>query len=325
MIIATGFEPSWEESFCVGEPSDSHTNSKIAAAFRIQSMKIGIGLPATIPNVPWDLVLEWAKRADNDSFSTLGIIDRLVYPNYEPMMTLAAVASVTERVRLMTTILIAPLRNTAVLAKQAATLDRISGGRLTLGLAIGGREDDFLAAGVPYKTRASKFEEQLRLMKRVWSGEAIGEGVGKIGPPPVQPVGPEILIGGYSPAAVSRASRFADGFIAAGGQDPQRVASIYKSVQDSWKAAGRKGQPRLVCAAYYALGANAADRGSLYIRNYYGFLGPMVDNIARGILSTQSAVRSVIKSLSEIGADELVLWPCIPDLKQVDLASKCLD
>lgn len=215
-------------------------NSKIAAAFRIHSMKVGIGLPSTIPNVCSDLVLEWAKRADNDRFSSLGIIDRLVYPNYESMMTLAAVASVTERARLMTTILIAPLRNTAVLAKQAATLDRISGGRLTLGLAIGGREDDFLAAAVPYKTRARRFEEQLRLMKRVWSGEAIGEGVGKIGPPPVQPRGPEILIGGYSPAAVLRASRFADGFIAAGGQDPQRVASIYRSVQDSWKAAGRK-------------------------------------------------------------------------------------
>jgi alkanesulfonate monooxygenase SsuD/methylene tetrahydromethanopterin reductase-like flavin-dependent oxidoreductase (luciferase family) len=288
-------------------------------------MKVGIGLPATIPNVPSDLVLEWAKRADNDGFSTLGIIDRLVYSNYEPMMTLAAVASVTERVRLMTTILIAPLRNTAVLAKQAATLDRISDGRLTLGLAIGGREDDFLAAAVSYKTRVRKFEEQLRLMKRVWSGEAIGGDVGKIGPPPVQPGGPEILIGGYSPAALSRASRFADGFIAAGGQDAQRMASIYNGVQESWKAAGRKVQPRLVCAAYYALGANAADRGSLYIRDYYGFLGPMVDNIVRGILSTQSAVRSAIKSLSEIGANEFVLWPCIPDLEQVDLASKCLD
>ena len=114
-------------------------------------------------------------------------------------------------------------------------------------------------------------------MKRVWSGEAIGGDVGKIGPAPVQPGGPEILIGGYSPAALSRASRFADGFIAAGGQDPQRMAK------------------------------------------------PMVDNIVREVLSTQSAVRSAIKSLSEIGANEFVLWPCVPDLEQVDLASKCLD
>jgi len=288
-------------------------------------MKVGIGLPAAIPSVPSHQVLEWAERADNDRFSSLGIIDRLVYPNHESMITLAAVAAVTKRVRLMTTILIAPLRNTAVLAKQAATLDRISGGRLTLGLAIGRREDDFLAAAVPYKTRARKFEEQLRLMKKIWSGEDVGESVGRIGPPPVQVGGPEILIGGYSSAAISRVSRFADGYIAGGGQDPQHVASIYKSVEDSWKAAGRNGRPRLVCAAYYALGANAATRGSVFIRNYYEFLGPMVENIAKGILSTPSAVKTAIKSFSEIGADEFVLWPCIPDLEQVDLASKCVD
>jgi alkanesulfonate monooxygenase SsuD/methylene tetrahydromethanopterin reductase-like flavin-dependent oxidoreductase (luciferase family) len=179
-------------------------------------MKVGIGLPATIPNTPPELILEWAKRADDKGFSSLGIIDRLVYPNYEPMITLAAVASVTKRVRLMTTILVAPLRSAGVLAKQAATLDRLSGGRLTLGLGIGGREDDSLAANMPHRTRAKRFEEQLKFMRRVWSGEAVGERVGKIGPRPAQTGGPEILIGGYSPAAASRAGRLADGFIAGG-------------------------------------------------------------------------------------------------------------
>ncbi len=89
-------------------------------------MKIGIGLPATIPGVGGDTILEWAKKADAGSFSSLGIIDRLVYPNYEAMITLAAAAGATSRVRLMTTILVAPLRNPGVLAKEAATLDALS-------------------------------------------------------------------------------------------------------------------------------------------------------------------------------------------------------
>src|SRR5215210_5639736 len=117
-------------------------------------MDIGIGLPATIPGRRGSLILEWAKQADSGPFSSLGILDRLVYPNYEPLITLAAAAAVTERVRLMTTVLIAPLRGAGVLAKQAATIDALSGGRLTLGLGVGAREDDFRFAPASFHDRA---------------------------------------------------------------------------------------------------------------------------------------------------------------------------
>ena len=141
-------------------------------------MKIGIGLPATIPGVNGESVLEWGRKADAGSFSSLGIIDRLVYANYEPLITLAAVAAVTQRVRLMTTILVAPVRNAGVLAKQAATLDVISGGRLTLGIAVGAREDDYRAAPATFRDRGKRFEEQLALMKRIWSGQPVEDGIG---------------------------------------------------------------------------------------------------------------------------------------------------
>src|ERR1700736_2982633 len=167
-------------------------------------MNIGIGLPASIPGVKRELIFDWAKRADAGPFSSLGIIDRLVYSNLEAFTTLAVVAGVTQRIRLMTTVMIVPLRNASLLAKEAATLDSLSGGRLTLGMGVGGREDDYRAAPASFHNRGKHFEEQLTLMRRIWSGEPVDSDTGPIGPAPAHQGGPEILIGGYSPTAIRR-------------------------------------------------------------------------------------------------------------------------
>jgi alkanesulfonate monooxygenase SsuD/methylene tetrahydromethanopterin reductase-like flavin-dependent oxidoreductase (luciferase family) len=287
-------------------------------------MNVGIGLPATIPNTPPELIVEWAKRADIAGFSSLGIIDRLVYPNFEPMMTLAAVSSVTRQVRLMTTVLVAPLRNAAILAKEAATLDKLSGGRLTLGFGIGGREDDSKAAGITHRRRARRFEQQLNLMRKAWSQQPIGEHVGTIGPPPVQPGGPEVLIGGYTPTAASRAGRLGDGFIGGGGINAETALNLYKVAKGSWEAAGRKKKLRFVCSAYFALGENSAQKGAAYIRDYYGFMGPRVDGLVNSILSTPNSLNDAIRAYKDVGVHEVILWPTIAELEQVELASQFL-
>ncbi len=280
-------------------------------------MKIGIGLPATIPGTPGTLVLDWARKADEGPFSSLGIIDRVVYPNYEAMTTLAAAAGATRRIRFMTTVLLAPLRDTAILAKEAASLDALSGGRLTLGLGIGGRGDDFEACGVDVRTRGKRFDEQLAAMHRIWAGEPVSPTVGPIGPKPVQPGGPPILIGGYAPEAIQRVARWGAGFIS-GGVPAEMARQGYAVAEEAWKAAGRTGKPYFASGIYFALGADAAERGGAYIRDYYAFMGPMADGVAAALPVTPEAVKSAIQTYQDAGVDELILWPTVAELDQVD-------
>jgi len=112
-------------------------------------MEVGVGLPTTTPGADGTGILEWARRADQGPFASLGVLDRMVYRSVEPFAALSAAAAVTTRARLVTMVVIGPLRNTALLAKQAASLDLLSAGRLTLGLAIGARTDDYRALGAP--------------------------------------------------------------------------------------------------------------------------------------------------------------------------------
>ena len=280
-------------------------------------MKIGIGLPATIPGTEGSRILDWAKKADNGPFSSLAILDRLVFPNYESLITLAAAAGVTRRIRLITTVLLAPLRNPVLFAKQAASLDALSGGRLTLGLGIGAREDDYLAASVSFKKRGKLFDEELETLEKIWSGQPLGDTIGPIGPTPTQPGGPEILIGGYSPAAIQRVGHWGNGFIA-GGRDPQGTRQFFQLAEESWKAAGRPGKPRLVGCFYYALGPDAKERGGTYLRSYYSFIGPMVETMINNLPITIEAIKERIQVYADIGADEVIIWPCTPDLEQID-------
>jgi alkanesulfonate monooxygenase SsuD/methylene tetrahydromethanopterin reductase-like flavin-dependent oxidoreductase (luciferase family) len=287
-------------------------------------MLIGIGLPASIPGVNDKLILDWARRADAGTFSSLGIIDRLVYSNLEPLITLAMVAGVTQRIRLMTTVLVAPLRNAGVLAKQAATLDVLSGGRLTLGLGVGSREDDYRAAPAAFKNRGKRFEEQLTMMKRIWSGQPVDAETGPIGPKPVRQGGPEVLIGGYSPTAIQRVGRWGDGLILGGSGDAALARQFSDIAAQSWQAAGRSGKPRIVACIYYGLGPNAKERAGAYIRDYYAFMGQRADYMANAIPTTPEAVKGVMQAFNEVGVDELIFWPCIPDLDQVDHLAELL-
>jgi alkanesulfonate monooxygenase SsuD/methylene tetrahydromethanopterin reductase-like flavin-dependent oxidoreductase (luciferase family) len=247
------------------------------------------------------------------------MIDRLVGPNYEPLVALSAAAAITHRIGLMTSVILAPLHNAGVLAKQAASLDALSGGRLSLGLGVGGREDDFRAAPASFADRGKRFEEQLALMKRIWSGQPLAEDIDPIGPPPVRQGGPEILIGGGTQVAIRRVGRWADGYNAGGWtNNPTRARTLYEIAEEAWKAEGRPGRPRFVGNAWFMLGPGAPERAAPFIRANQAFRGTIVDDLVRGVPSSPQMIRDVIAAFADVGMDELILKPCLAEIDQVD-------
>ncbi|MBO2446840.1 LLM class flavin-dependent oxidoreductase [Actinomadura barringtoniae] len=283
-------------------------------------MDIGIGLPSTIPGIPGRLIVDWAASAEQAGFSTLGTIDRVVYANMEPITALAAAAAATERIGLTTSILIGPYRgNGALMAKQLATVDSISEGRLTVGAAVGGRPDDYESTGSSFETRGRDFDAQLAEMRAVWTQEPRAGGA--IGPRPVQAGGPPILIGGNAPAAYRRMVEYGAGWIAGGG-GPEMFAQGAEQARQAWREGGREGQPRTVSLAYVSLGEDSVGHAERYLGDYYSFIGEYAAQIAAGAYTTPKLVADNVAAFADAGCDELILMPCNPDLKQISLIAE---
>jgi alkanesulfonate monooxygenase SsuD/methylene tetrahydromethanopterin reductase-like flavin-dependent oxidoreductase (luciferase family) len=276
---------------------------------------IGIGLPSTVPGTTGEDLLEFARRADAAGFSTLGTIDRIVYPNYEPLIALAGAAAVTERIRLATTILIVPYRaNMALLAKQAASVDALSGGRLWLGVAVGGREDDYDVSGVDFSTRGRVFESQIERIKEIWAGD-------EIGPRPAQGGGPPLVFGGAVDKTYERAAQYGAGW-AMGGGTPEMFADGAEQMRAAWKRHGREGEPVLKALGYYALGPDAQEDAERSLGDYYAWLGPYASAIVDGAAKDAEAVRTTVEAFEQVGCQELFLFPSSGDPRQVDLLAE---
>jgi alkanesulfonate monooxygenase SsuD/methylene tetrahydromethanopterin reductase-like flavin-dependent oxidoreductase (luciferase family) len=279
-------------------------------------MDIGIGLPTTIEGIDGKKLTEWARRAEDAGFSSLGVLDRVVYRNYESLIALAAVATVTERIKLLTGILIAPYRvNAALLAKQAATVHHISGGRLVLGAAVGGREDDYEASGVPFSDRGERFDQMLAQMKSVWAGDKKGF-AGGVGPD-VSDNPPKLVIGGQVDAAFRRAAQ-ANGWIA-GGSPPDAFAQAREKLEAAWGEAGREGKPYAGSLAYFSLGADAEANAKTGVGGYYEWLGEYADQIVGAVAKDEDTVKGYIQAFEGVGCDELIFFPSSADPEQVDL------
>jgi alkanesulfonate monooxygenase SsuD/methylene tetrahydromethanopterin reductase-like flavin-dependent oxidoreductase (luciferase family) len=279
-------------------------------------MDVAIGLPSAVPGTSGDQLTEWARRAEARGFSSLGTIDRVAYPNLEPLISLAAAAAVTERIGLATTVLLGPLRvNPVALAKQVASVHKLSGGRMTLGIGLGGREDDYEVAGVETSTRGKDLDAMLERMKEVWEGDEVG---------PEHRTQPRVLVGGSVGASFKRAARFGDGWIAAGAP-PDQFAEWRQEFESAWTEAGRSEEPQNAALAYYSLGDRAEEDARSYLADYYAWLGEDVAGfIADSAAKTPETVQQYAAAFESAGCQELFLFPSSSDPQQVDLLADAL-
>ena len=211
----------------------------------------------------------------------------------------------------MTSVLLAPLRaNAAMLAKQAASLQKLSNGRLVLGMGVGGREDDFEASGVPLNERGKWLDEALAEMTAIWAGErAIG--------PDVSDNPPTVLLGGGAEAAFRRAARYGDGWML-GGQPPEGFVEPRDKLRAAFREAGRAERPRALAITYFSLDDDPESQARATIGDYYAFLGDYAEQIVQYVAKGEDQIRERVHGFEAVECDELILFPSSPDPEQVD-------
>ena len=271
-------------------------------------MDVGVCLPTNIADLKPGRLQEWAQRAESLGFSTLATTDRLISDRLEPLTALTAAAAVTNKIRLLTAILVSPLQPSAVmLAKQVATLDQLSQGRVTLGVGVGSREADYEVAGTSFHNRGRDLDRQIDKMRAAWKGE------NGIGPKPYQEGGPDIVIGGHSQSALDRVTH-TDGWLAAAAAGAFREST--EQLLETWARAGRQGKPRVIALGNFSLGPSAeADALSSLTYSY----GPLGETMLSGVPTSATAVQEFVSRFEEEGCDELILAPSSQDPEQLDL------
>jgi alkanesulfonate monooxygenase SsuD/methylene tetrahydromethanopterin reductase-like flavin-dependent oxidoreductase (luciferase family) len=284
-------------------------------------MDIGITLPSFVRGADRTTVLEWCRRVDDGPFSSVSVGERIAYPSHELVTTLAFAAAATERVRIVSTVAVLPIHDPVRFAKQMATVDVLSGGRLTVGVGVGGRESDYAALGVPFARRFARLDEQVATMREVWMGAVVVDGLPPIGPEPVQAGGPPLLTASMGPKSLARSAIWADGLAGFDlGPDPAGVDATFRRAEAAWAAAGRAERPWLSTSTWFALGDGAESRLGDYAFRYLESFGETAARAMAGLcrLSDAGALRDAIEALTATGADELVLVPTTLDVAELD-------
>lgn len=284
-------------------------------------MRIGMNLPVMVPGLDRTAILDWARRIDGGPFASLAAGERINFPNPELMVTLAAAAAVTERVRIAATVVVLPMHAAVPMAKQIATLDVLSGGRVVLGVGVGARADDYAAAGAPFdRRRLGRMERQVALMRRVWAGEIVVDGAARpVEPFPLQAGGPPVLAGALAADSIRRAARWADGLCGFSfGPSAAEVELAWTTAREAWRATERP-TPQLVTSCWFALGPRARAQLDAYLERYLGFLGA---DVARHLAPTvkidsPERLRTALRQLADLGTDEVHLVPTTADADEL--------
>ena len=267
---------------------------------------------------------EWARAIDEGPYSSVCFGERMAFDNPDALTLLGAVAAWTSRVRVVTTVVVPQLHEPVPLAKALATGDRLCGGRLSVGLGVGGREEDYRAAGADLGTRTmAELADRVAVLRRVWGGERVVDAVRPVGPPPVRPEGPELLVGTLGPRTIRSAAAWADGLAGMSlDVDLAEMERVFTLTRDAWREAGRP-EPRLTTSFWFALDdgdGSAREQVHRHLRHYMNWIPvEIVDAMAAtaGFAGTPDQLRETLRRVADLGADEVQLIPTGSGLEQV--------
>ena len=272
-----------------------------------------MALPTMASGYTRGTTVNWCRGIDDGPFSSVSCGERITFHNQEMIVTNAAAAALTERVRVFVNVAVGPMHPAGVLAKQLATLDVLTDGRLTVGLGVGGREHDFRAAGAPFGRRHQRLDDLVVELRRLWSGEPPFDGADPIGPALVSADGLELLAAAMGPKALARAARWADGVsgFAIDGA-PASMAAAVEAADRAWTDAGRDAPPRHVSGAFAVLGTDD-DQATLQSFTY-DYLAIFGEEIARAVAETApvwgaGGLRRALDGAQAAGVDEFIVVP----------------
>ncbi len=291
-------------------------------------MKIGICLPYMKRDLNRQTFLDWCKLVDEGPFSSLSCGERITDYTFEMRAVLAFAAAVTERVRIVPSLYVLPMHSAVWAAKEIATLDQLSNGRVTVTVGVGGRENDYKAVGASFKNRHQRMDEQIAEMRRIWSGEAPFEGADPVGPAPIQQGGPPILAGAMGPKAIARASVWADGLYSFSMNGSRsETDAMFNNGRDAWQAAGRNSAPNLVGGFWYCLADDAENQLKSYVYNYLKVLGDDMANAVAASMTryTPDNILEAIDDMEAAGSDEIFLVPATAELSELERLMNLLE
>ncbi len=280
-------------------------------------------MPVMEPQLDATTLRSWAHVIDGGPFSSLCWGERIAFDNPDSLTLLGALAAWTDRVRLVTTVVVPQLHDPVMLAKGLATGDLLSGGRLTVGIGVGGRHEDYHAVGADPSSQTRRgMAERVAVMKRVWAGEKVTDSVLPVGPPPVQTGGPPLQIGSIGPKTIRDAAAWADGVAGTTlDLDLTRQAELFDIARTAWAEAA-KPKPHLATSFWFALGKPEEARAQVHrhLRRYMNWIpAEYVDAMApmTGWAGTEEELIEVLGKFEDIGTDEVHLIPTSSDIDQL--------
>jgi alkanesulfonate monooxygenase SsuD/methylene tetrahydromethanopterin reductase-like flavin-dependent oxidoreductase (luciferase family) len=285
-------------------------------------MEIGVCLPYMKQGLSRETLLGFARAVDAGPFASLSCGERITGPTVDLGLTLAAAAAVTTRVRIVPTLYVLPLHDAVKAAKEIATLDVLSGGRVAVTVGVGGRPKDYRAVSAPFERRHARMDEQVARMRAIWRGEPPFEDVDPVGPAPLQAGGPPLYAGVMGPKATARAARWADGvYVWSGNGVKSEIAQLLAQSERAWQAAKRDKPPRRIGGFWYSLAPqDPLKKLQSYVYDYVAYFG---DGPARAMSSamdraTPDAVRQSLDDLEAAGCEEAFLVPATAEFAEVE-------